>query len=406
VLPLSERDTEWLGALVAPVSAQDFIARYWAAEALLCRGASDRFSRLLSWSDLNAVLEHHWRETYRFRLAVRGRDLDPESYADLDGYTPRVRAKDLTDHLREGATLSFDAIDELHPPLTRLAECFERCFQGGTKINIYAGWRALHGLDLHRDNQEIFILQLDGRKRWLLYGFSIDSVDREALRAASVPPAGARLDQVIEPGDLLYIPRGCYHLAMPMNEPTLHLTIGVKVPQAKDVVAWMAARAPLRAIETRDVPTLGSAADRVRFSAMVSSSAASGLDADLVAQYLRENGSNRKPRPSFSLPFSATASGLPAGADFVVRLNPPIPELARDQPDDVMHEWWCGRHRCRFPHSMRWMIASLADGEPRRFRAVADSLAAHFDETAVRLLLGMLVRENLVSIRPGSEPPP
>jgi ribosomal protein L16 Arg81 hydroxylase len=64
----------------------------------------------------------------------------------------------------------------------------------------------VHGLDLHRDNQEIFILQLDGRKRWLLYGFSVDAVDRGELTTGSVPPPGALLDQILESGDLLYIP--------------------------------------------------------------------------------------------------------------------------------------------------------------------------------------------------------
>ena len=85
---------------------------------------------------------------------------------------------------------------------TRVAESFEAFFRGGTKINIYAGWRALHGLDLHRDNQEIFIFQLDGRKRWLWYGFSVEGVDHNELASSSVPPAGA-VSMKFQPGDLL-----------------------------------------------------------------------------------------------------------------------------------------------------------------------------------------------------------
>src|SRR6185369_1766065 len=99
---------------------------------------------------------HHWRETFRFRLVRQGRDLDPSCYADLDGPTPRVRDLDLVAELRRGATLALNAIDELHEPLTRLAESFESVFQGGTRINTYAGFSAQHGLDLHRDDQEIF----------------------------------------------------------------------------------------------------------------------------------------------------------------------------------------------------------------------------------------------------------
>src|SRR5436190_1001044 len=225
-----------LADLLGPLSVGDFLSNWWLRRPVLCRGASERFSPLLSWPVLNQILQHHWRETYRFRLAQQGRDLDPATYADHGGYTPRIRAKDITEQLRRGATLSFDAIDELHEPLTRLAESFEAFFKGATKINIYAGWRACHGLDLHRDNQEIFIAQLDGRKRWLLYGFSADNIDRSGLRDRSMPPPGAELDEIFTPGSFLYSRRGCYHVALPQDGPTLHRTIGVQHPTEDGLV--------------------------------------------------------------------------------------------------------------------------------------------------------------------------
>jgi len=398
-LTLSDRDRSWLAALVAPVPAGEFVEQYWTARHLFCRGARDRFAHLLSWNELNAILEHHWREVYRFRLARQGRDLDPTSYADLDGYTPRVRARDLTDHLRCGATLSFDAIDELHPPLTRLAESFEACFRGGTKINIYAGWRALHGLDLHRDNQEIFILQLDGRKRWLTYGFSVDGVARRDLESRSVPPDGAELDETLEPGDLLYIPRGCYHLAVPMDEPTLHLTIGVKLPSGRDVLAWMIGRARTGALAEADVPTLGGAAAQQQFSDQVRAAATAGLQEDLVEQYLVESGSNLKPRPSFSLPFSATLEGLPPGSDFTVRLN--APALKPIGGTESM-EWRAGARTFRFPRSTGAVIERLSDGTSWTFPRLVEACAGDLDEGSLRFLLGMLVNQNLVTIRSGA----
>jgi Cupin superfamily protein. len=90
-------DASWLTELVAPVPVDEFLANYWLKQHLYCRGARDRFAHLLSWTTLNEILNHHWRETYRFRLACQGRDLTVSSYADLDGFTPRVRAGDVTD---------------------------------------------------------------------------------------------------------------------------------------------------------------------------------------------------------------------------------------------------------------------------------------------------------------------
>jgi ribosomal protein L16 Arg81 hydroxylase len=386
----------WLSALFAPVSVDEFLSSYWLKQHLFCHGSVDRFSGLLSWTALNEILEHHWRETYRFRLASQGRDLEPASYADLGGFTPRIRSKDLTDHLRRGATLSFDAIDELHEPLTHLAESFEAFFRGGTKINIYAAWRAVHGLDLHRDNQEIFILQLDGRKRWLLYGSSVDGVDRTELRSRSVPPDGALFDQVVQPGDFLYIPRGCYHVAVPMNEPALHLTVGVKTPRGMDLALWIVERLRASGVADRDLPYHAGADERLRFSDEWRNTLLEGLDADLVHQYFSETGSNFKPRPSFGLPWSATPDGLPPGRDFLVKLN--WQAVVNRGPDSGAVEVHCRGRRCRLPGGMHWILEQLDAGVPMVFSRLIEAVDGRLDEGMVRLLVEMLVKQDLVTI--------
>jgi ribosomal protein L16 Arg81 hydroxylase len=334
--PRSESKSSWLSALLAPVSADEFLSRHWLKQHLLCHGSADRFAGLLSWTSLNDILARHWREPQRFRLACRGHDLDPASYADVGGSNPRIRANDVTDQLRRGATLSFDAIDELHEPLTRLSELFEAFFRAGTQINIYAAFRALHGLDLHRDDQEIFILQLDGRKRWLLYGFSVDGVDRNELISSSVPPAGALLDQTLQPGDLLYIPRGCYHVAMPMNEPALHLTLAVKNPQ--------------------------------------------------------------RSRPAFNLPWSATTELLPPSGDFLITLHI-LARLVDDNPEAGSIQLHYAGRRFRFPQSMQWIIEPLEDGTPVPISRLIETVAGRLDAGIVRLLVGMLLKHGLIAIR-------
>jgi hypothetical protein len=336
--PRGDSAPPWLSALVTPVPVAEFLSKYWLQQHLFCRGSAERFSELLSWTAINRILEHHWREHYRFRLASQGHDLEPSSYADLDGHTPRIRARDVTDHLRRGATLSFHGIDEVHEPLTRLAESFEAFFQASTKINLYAGWRALHGLDLHRDDQDVLILQLDGPKRWLVYGFSVEGVDRNQLENRSAPPAGALLDQILRPGDLLYIPRGCYHLAVPMNEPTLHVTVSVKT-------------------ETHATP-----------------------------------------RPSFSLPWAATSELLPPDRSFFVRMNVPSQLVIHKNADAEPGEWRCGGRRYRFPRSMQWIIEHLGDGGPLPFGGLIEAVGGRLDEGMVRMLVGMLVKEGLVTI--------
>ena len=333
---IRDRGSAALAALLEPLTLDEFLARNWRQCHLWCHGAADRFSDLLSWPILSRILEHHWRETYRFRLARQGHDLDPASYTDEGRFTRRIRAREVTEQLRCGATLSFDAIDEVHEPLTRLAESFETFFRGGTNINIYAGWRSCHGLDLHRDNEEIFIAQLDGRKRWLLYGFTTDDLDRTCLREQSTPPRGAAFDEILTPGDLLYIPRGCYHLAVPLNEPTLHLTISVK------------------------------------------------------------NRSHCKPRPIFNLPWSATAEGLPPGRDFLIRLTAPGSLHASADASGVVLQH--NGRSYRFPRGAIAIVDRIQDGVPLAVDELIDALANRFDEETVRLLVALLVKYNLIAL--------
>jgi len=330
-------DPAYLSALVAPLSADAFLSTCWRQQPLFCDGSPSRFAALLSWPTLNRILEQHWRETFRFRVAKRGRDLDPSEYADVELEIPRIRPRDVTDHLRGGATLSFDGIDEVHEPLTRLAQSFEQLFHASTNINAYASWRTVHGLDLHFDDEEVFVLQVDGGKRWLLYGPNVDHLDRAPLEHGSTPPDGALFDQVLKPGDLLYVPKGCYHLVMPLDRPTLHLTVGVKDTEVKD-------------------------------------------------------------RPSFSLPWSATADRLPPGTDFCVQLSGPPPSIVDGQPDAMSIEVVSLGRRYRLPRGVRTILSSLADGGPVPMRQVIDSLARTLDESTVRLLLALLVKQNLVAI--------
>ena len=393
----ADRETAWLAALLAPVSVDEFLSRYWLKQHLFCRGAAGRFADLISWADINAILEHHWRETFRFRLARQGRDLDPASYADLDGFTPRIRARDLTEHLRRGATLSFDAIDEVHEPLTQLARAFEAFFRGGTKINIYAGWRSLHGLDLHRDNQEIFILHLDGRKRWLLYGRSIDQVDRRDLAGTSIPPAGAVLDEILTPGDLLYIPRGCYHLAVPIDEPALHLTLGVKNPRGSDLVNWIVRRIRSHEIAGQDAPLLGGADERRRYSDALRRAVLAACEGDLVEQYVAETGSNVKPRPAFTLPWSATLDGLPPGRTFSIALKSAA-RVTAGGASDASVDVECGGRTYRFPRGMRWLVERLDGERATPIDRVIEAVSGQMDEEGLRTLVAMLLAHDLVVI--------
>ena len=63
-------------------------------------------------------------------------------------------------------------------------------------------------------------------------------------------------------GDLLYIPRGWWHVATPLDEPTLHLTVGVNNPNGADFLAWYVDRLKASEDVRRDLPQFGCAEEQ------------------------------------------------------------------------------------------------------------------------------------------------
>ncbi|MFV0308774.1 MAG: JmjC domain-containing protein, partial [Desertimonas sp.] len=91
---------------------------------------------------------------------------------------------------------------------------------------------AAKGLELHFDFHDVFVVQLDGHKRWRIW--SPLARTEIPVRDGATPPM-PRWDEVGEPlfdltlgpGDCLYLPRGFPHCAETVADASAHLTIGV-----------------------------------------------------------------------------------------------------------------------------------------------------------------------------------
>lgn len=86
--------------------------------------------------------------------------------------------------------------------------CITRCKQR-------VGGRVQAGLAPHHDDVELFVCHTEGRKRWRVYaptaGFALPTRSSGDLPAAGL--GVPLLEAVLEPGDVLYLPRGTVHAA-------------------------------------------------------------------------------------------------------------------------------------------------------------------------------------------------
>jgi len=307
-----------LSEILAPVSEAEFFEQYLGREFLLCKGWPGKFAGLLPWPDLNRILSHNQLDTPRLRLVREGQTVPFESYASYisarrpAARRPRLRAPDLTNHLQQGATLIVDSVDEVHEPITDLAEELERSLQSRIQVNMYAGWRTSRGFDLHWDGHDVLILQVAGRKQWGIYGVTREwPLPGDASKEAKTPPKAPVWEGMLEEGDLLYIPRGWWHVAVPLDEPTLHLTVGLHHPTGMDFIEWFTSRLKDNVALRKDLPRFRSQAEREEHLSGIQKAIFEAWKPELLDEYFASVDSRSASRPHFALPWSATAAALP-----------------------------------------------------------------------------------------------
>jgi hypothetical protein len=390
-----------LQGLLTPFDAELFLRTCWGQQFLHVPGVPGKFSELLPWSALNRILEQHRLDHPRMRLTREGQPVPTAFYLSHQANRrrpnlpiPRIKAAELSKELRDGATLVLDAVDELHSPITEIAESLERLFRVRIQVNAYAGWRTSHGFDLHWDDHDVFILQIAGRKHWKVYGMT-----RKYPLAVDVEPTVDKPDTplwegMLEDGDLLYIPRGWWHVATPLDEPTLHLTVGVNNVTGADLLTWFVNRMRANEDVRRDLPQFAPRDAQLALMERLRQMLLDEWRPELMDQYLADLDSRSQPRGRMNLPWSATPDVLPPAAEpFRVRWSSArTPRV--NKADGEIHVVARGR-RWRFAEAAAPLIEKLISGSPC---TVTQLISEDLPESTVRLFLRELMVNGLVVV--------
>ena len=267
---------------------------------------------IFGWNQLNSVLSYHRLAFPRVRIVhEQGRGDINVNRSDVSPDSPDrsyVDVLKLYERINEGGTLVVSSIHECDRTLDRVRLTLQRLFGIKININSYLSSKAERGLGLHWDSHDVLILQTEGRKHWTVYKPTRDfPVDRD-IDYSSAEPTEVALDVVLEPGDLLYIPRGWWHDVIATGSPSLHLTIGFQWRTVSDYLRWlvdeMLAHEIVRQDIPRDIARQEAVLDVVSGILLQEVDPASGS----LARYLR--------RSTAAIPIQSTAS-LPLGIEGV-----------------------------------------------------------------------------------------
>jgi hypothetical protein len=101
---------------------------------------------------------------------------------------------------------------------------------------------------IHWDTHDVFAVQMQGRKAWQVFAPVVaQPLGQHRSFYYDIPKTEPLLSVVLEPGDVLYIPRGFVHqVRSPDDSDSLHLAIGVYTPTWSELVEVMLRRAQLQ----------------------------------------------------------------------------------------------------------------------------------------------------------------
>jgi lysine-specific demethylase/histidyl-hydroxylase NO66 len=219
--------------------ADRFAAEYWSRQPLFTPAAETGadYTDLIDAAAIDELLSRRGLRTPFLRVAKQGRVIPAREFTRSGGLgagvTDQVADDKVLGLVADGATLVLQALHRTWPPLVDFGSTLSTELGHPVQINCYLTPPQNQGFAPHYDTHDVFVLQVAGRKRWVVHqpvlADPLPGQDwerhRAAVRARSAEPP--LLDLTLQPGDALYLPRGFLHSATAQGETSIHLTVGV-----------------------------------------------------------------------------------------------------------------------------------------------------------------------------------
>ncbi|WP_314037368.1 JmjC domain-containing protein [Dietzia sp. CH92] len=225
----------------------EFASRFWGRRPLLSRAAQlpRDFSDLLGPGMVDEIITERGVRTPFVRMAREGTLVDRACFTRAAGFgaqiTDQIDPDGVLTQFAAGATIVLQGLHRFWPPIIDFVRGMVAEVGHPAQTNAYITPPANRGFDPHYDVHDVFVLQVSGTKRWRVHEPVhhhpladqpwTDHRRAIAARAADEPV----IDEVLEPGDCLYLPRGWVHSAEAQGETSIHLTVGVAPLTGHDV---------------------------------------------------------------------------------------------------------------------------------------------------------------------------
>jgi bifunctional lysine-specific demethylase and histidyl-hydroxylase MINA len=260
--------------IMAPLGVERFLAEYEGKKPLHLKGSPDKFAEVMTFAKLADILSQAtiWSQS-SLQLVLDKKPIPAASYcataAGRDGgQVMRPDPDKVQEYLRRGATLIANDIDHLNRGMTAFAHAMEQALGGMVQGNLYLSSRRRQGFAAHFDTHDVYAVHVEGTKTWHVYeGRAVDPIAHAMFKSYGQEhhdkaKGELLMDVHMEPGDLLYLPRGQYHDAIADEGGAVHIAFGITYPIGLDIVTMLFERMMYEPIFRANLPRLDGAGDR------------------------------------------------------------------------------------------------------------------------------------------------
>ena len=199
--------------LISPITPAQFYREYFEKKPLLVKRKNARFyDEFMTMAHVQMLVDKNLEWSY---------EVDATSYVGgkrttHNGEGPAL-STEVWERYGEGCSIRLLRPQRRLDHMCLLLSVLEEHWGSSAGANVYLTPAGTQGFAPHWDDIEAYILQTEGRKHWRVYAprTEAETMPRFSSRNFEQAEIGAPiLECVLDPGDLLYFPRGFIHQAL------------------------------------------------------------------------------------------------------------------------------------------------------------------------------------------------
>ncbi len=229
---LATEGRRWLQRLLKQTSLTVFFEDYWERKHLFIPVLGrENYGDLLSLRELDAFFSRNDVRYPAVQVIENGRNLPLDRFArqvKIGSYhSDGLIDMDLVaEAYRKGATVLVQLMQNSFVGLAEFSEAIGSFIRGKIDVHAFLTPPNSQGLTAHYDAASAFLIQWRGTKRWRLYELQVEAPGSNQTFGTNRTIKGNVVDEItLQPGDVLYLPRGLPHEGMTVGTESLHLTV-------------------------------------------------------------------------------------------------------------------------------------------------------------------------------------